>query len=1083
MNSLSTLNYCIFYATFFICTLHFQAQNKTVSNLAYIKELIKNDSLQKAEKELHYQTQFYTNNKQYDSLSNLVYYHSRIALLKGETNFLEKSKKALNELKALTQNPDALYNAYSDMATLTVDNGMYQESYNYNKLGLEKAKKATTDRLNKMAKRTYGLSSTSYFMRKFDLVKKYGIEAFKINESNPKATATNVYSSCNIVGLMMQNENKLDSALFYYQKGVDALKKPKGSLEERYYYPAVLTGNMAIIYMNQGEFNKSLKYQEKAIGNYKIYIDSSANNSNIANIQYNYLSTINDMGSNYVKLGQIERALNLFEHNYKKAKEYFPENSIQQIVFINQLAQGKWVANDIEEALKLIDESHKKFKNISKDYAGYMTYAMGTKANILENLNRIEDAHKAYKYSDELYETVSPGSYSHDRLTKLRESALFYSRNGYKEEAIKAANKVLEVVSKTSTQKSLETMKANNFMAEIKFNLNNYNEAISWADKSLVLLENNNALKNTDSIFWQELKATPLLYKSKSRYKLIDTTNVIAVSDIYGTLKNSIKILNSSASKYTSNIDKSEYLSKIKPVLGFTMDICLKLYQMTSDGRYLEQLISMHESSIYNRIRSKLLVRDSIQFKDVPKQILEKESTLKNKLKLLRSDINLKENAIAEFIATNNKWHIFLNDLKTKYPKYYNMRYKTIKQSLGNIQNNISKNTTVVRYLYINNNLYAFIVSKDSDSFYKLNPENLEKQIQIAANNITDLDSSKKVLHQLYNQLWKPFETHIKTENVIIIPDGALFNLSFESLTPKKINSFKDLTKNSLLAKYTISYNYSLLLLDKNKKTVDYQNDFIAFAPEFSDKMKTDYQIAITDSISIDKTYLKLLPQPFSVDLAKEFSELFNGTSFINEKASKQIFKNEANEHKIIHIGTHAESNNVTPELSRLIFAKNDKNEDNSLYTYEIYNENLNSNLAILTACETGKPSYQAGEGMISLAHAFNYAGSESILTSLWKIDEQSSAKIIELFYNNLKNGLPKDKALQQAKLDYLAKAEGRTISPKYWAGLVLIGDTSAIKLHANSYTALYWLSAVFVVILLLFFIYKIKTKQPSTKT
>ena len=63
----------------------------------------------------------------------------------------------------------------------------------------------------------------------------------------------------------------------------------------------------------------------------------------------------------------------------------------------------------------------------------------------------------------------------------------------------------------------------------------------------------------------------------------------------------------------------------------------------------------------------------------------------------------------------------------------------------------------------------------------------------------------------------------------------------------------------------------------------------------------------------------------------------------------------------------------------------------------------MSSNLAILTACETGKPTYQAGEGMISLAHAFNYAGSESILTSLWKIDEQSSAVIIESFYKYLK--------------------------------------------------------------------------------
>ena len=1069
---------CIIFISLFIYTITFKAQNKSVYYTEYIGKLIENDSLQKAEKELQIQTQFYSNNKQYDSLSNLVYYHGRIALLKGENDFLEKSKNALEILKSLTNDPDALHNAYADMAVLTVDNGMNQESYNYNKLGYEQAKKTTTNRLNKMAKRAYGLSSTSYFMRKFDLVKKHGLDAFKINQSNPKATATNVYSACNIVGLMMQNENKLDSALYYYNKGVDALKNTTGNLEERYYYPAVLTGNMAIIYMNQGQFTKSLKHQEKAIGNYKTYIDSSANSANIMGIKYNYLSVINDMGSNYVKLGQIERALNLFEHNYKKAKEYFPENSIQQIIFINQLAQGKWVAHNSEDALKLIDESYKKFKNISEGYAGYMTYSMGIKANILENLNRTEEAYNAYQFSDELFEIVSPGSYSHDRLEKLRESALFYSRNGYKKEAIIASDKILKVVNKTATQEDLETIKANNFMAEVKFNLKKYKEAISWSEKSLNLLEKNNALKSTDSIFWQALKAKPLLYKSKATFKIVDTTDVKTVSEIYNTLKNSIEILNASASKYVSNVDKSEYLSKMEPVLDFTMQISLKLYEMTENNAYLEQLISMHESTIYNRIRSKLSIRDNIQFKDVPQEILEKENIIKNTLKRLRSDINLDENTIQKFITTNNEWLVFLDDLKKKYPKYYNMRYKTIKQSLGNIQKNIQKNTTVIRYLYINSKLYAFIATEKSTSLYALNSENLEQKILLASNNIAKLEDSKKVLYQLYNQLWKPFEKAIKTEHVVIIPDGALFNLSFESLTPKKINSFKILATNSLLAKHSISYNYSLLLLDKNRKTVDYQNDFIAFAPEFNDKMKTDYKIAITDSIAIDKTYLKLLPQPFSVDLAKEFSQLFNGSSFINENASKQIFKNEANEHKIIHIGTHAESNNITPELSRLIFAKNDKNEDNSLYTYEIYNENLNSNLAILTACETGKPTYQAGEGMISLAHAFNYAGSESILTSLWKIDEQSSAKIIELFYNSIKNGFPKDKALQQAKLDYLKEAEGRTLTPQYWAGLVLIGDASPIELNADFNTVFYWLLGLLGFILLIVIARKIEKKK-----
>ena len=105
----------------------------------------------------------------------------------------------------------------------------------------------------------------------------------------------------------------------------------------------------------------------------------------------------------------------------------------------------------------------------------------------------------------------------------------------------------------------------------------------------------------------------------------------------------------------------------------------------------------------------------------------------------------------------------------------------------------------------------------------------------------------------------------------------------------------------------------------------------------------------------------------------------------------------------------------------------------------------------------------------------FNYAGSESILTSLWEIDEESSSKIIQSFYNYLSKGLPKDEALRKAKLDYIATAKGRTASPQYWAGLVLIGDTAPIEFK-NSSTILYSiLGGIFLVLLLFWFLKKKK--------
>lgn len=224
--------------------------------------------------------------------------------------------------------------------------------------------------------------------------------------------------------------------------------------------------------------------------------------------------------------------------------------------------------------------------------------------------------------------------------------------------------------------------------------------------------------------------------------------------------------------------------------------------------------------------------------------------------------------------------------------------------------------------------------------------------------------------------------------------------------------------------------------------------NFVAFTPDFSDRIKQEYlAVAGKDSLNLDRAYLSLLPLPFTAKLVEKITGLFGGRVFAESRSTSQAFREESAYHRIIHIGTHAEANNDYPEYSRLIFAKdrNDPNADNSVYLHDIYNIELVADLSVLTACESGKSSYKAGEGMVSMAHAFRYAGSRSILTGLWKLDEQATVMITDYFYMNLRRGLPKDVALQQAKLSYLQQAEGRMQLPGYWGGLVIMGEMEPV--------------------------------------
>jgi CHAT domain-containing protein len=323
----------------------------------------------------------------------------------------------------------------------------------------------------------------------------------------------------------------------------------------------------------------------------------------------------------------------------------------------------------------------------------------------------------------------------------------------------------------------------------------------------------------------------------------------------------------------------------------------------------------------------------------------------------------------------------------------------------------------------------------------------------------------------------------ISNNKVLVIPDGILYNLSFETLTSEKINSFQELAAKSLLAKHTISYQYSLFLLNNATASASPDKNFVAFAPGFSDQIKNDYRLS-RDTFELDKGYLSLLPQPFTISLATKAKDLFNGSIFIYDQSTPASFRNNAGQHKIIHIGTHAEADNLHPEFSRLIFAKNTKarDENNSLYLSDIYNCDLSSLLTVLTACETGTPGYEDGEGMISLAHAFSYAGSESIITSLAKVDEQSSAEIMDLFYENLLKGLPKDEALRTAKLTYLSTSEGRLLEPQYWAGLILIGDVSPIKVEQKTFWFWMVIAALIALVAMIVMLSRRKEKKVVKK-
>jgi CHAT domain-containing protein len=120
---------------------------------------------------------------------------------------------------------------------------------------------------------------------------------------------------------------------------------------------------------------------------------------------------------------------------------------------------------------------------------------------------------------------------------------------------------------------------------------------------------------------------------------------------------------------------------------------------------------------------------------------------------------------------------------------------------------------------------------------------------------------------------------------------------------------------------------------------------------------------------------------------------------------------------------------------------------DSRLYGYEILAQSFPADLVVLSACETGLGKVVRGEGLMSLARAFSYAGARSLVTSLWNINDQSGQQLMAEFYKHLNEGLPKDEALRQAKLSYLANApDNARAHPRYWAAFIPTGNMEPLK-------------------------------------
>jgi CHAT domain-containing protein len=375
--------------------------------------------------------------------------------------------------------------------------------------------------------------------------------------------------------------------------------------------------------------------------------------------------------------------------------------------------------------------------------------------------------------------------------------------------------------------------------------------------------------------------------------------------------------------------------------------------------------------------------------------------------------------------------------IEKRNPLYYQSLFDTSSITLEGMGNVLSTNgQTLLELFNGDSSVYSLVITSGKTYLRQLNKRIFDSLSEIVTSYVSsfnllnkDFSNYNQAACQLYRTIFQ--NINLSVGRIIISPDGRYF--PFEALVTNE-NPLQFFVEN-----YAVSYTYSARYLLNN-----FTNGAVTASGEFMGMAPVTYSHTLTSLFGSDQS-LQRMDNYFS-----------HPTILLQSSATKRNFLKEYYKYRIIQLYTHATDSGSTGEPV-IYFA------DSTLSLSELFYESRPAtSLIVLSACETAGGKLYNGEGVFSFNRQFASLGIPSCVSTLWKVDDQATYRITELFYKYIAKGLPMDIALQKAKKELKATSENRL--PYYWAAPILVGKADAISLPKNNE----WKWIVIVAIILL---------------
>ena len=848
--------------------------------------------------------------------------------------------------------------------------------------------------------------------------------------------SSDVADSYNSIGIVFAKRSDSEKALEYFSK---TLKIKLALYGEEDPQTATAYHNIGIIYYDRGDYGKALEYYQKALS---VRLKSLGEHN-----QYT-ASTYNNIGNCYYSLGEYDKAIENHLESLSIRKNLYGENHTLVATSYNNLGLQYWKKLDGPKALEYFNKSLSIRTNIYK-------HNHPSIAQSYMNIGLIY-------FLDEKYDSA---------IAVYKKGLLIW--NELNEHKITDITRIYQNLSEAYQRKKEFDSAFVMIQKSIISSVSDFNDEN---------VEHNPTLENV--IAEKELLHS-LKIKAKIYLKIVAGTD-LPENRIVENLKRSL-IVTDIADKLVDMMMKGFKTISSKYSLGESSNsiyeqgikAALSLYDLTGDTAYKEKAFFYIEKSKAAVLQEGILESKAKRFANIPSEILEKENELKdllikketllNKEKSNKSSDSLKLLKYeSEFFNLKNEYESFVSNLETNYPAYYQLKYQLKVKPLSEIQKSIDDSVLVAEYFLGDSAIYIAAITKSEFNIYSIaRDKGFSEMVDGFYTSILKSENEDFVngANNLSGLLINPIKGKIRAKkNIIVVPHDILFKIPFETLLSENaslpVTSYAKLDYLVLQNNIRYEYSASLLVSDKQLSTgKETSGNFIGFAPVFpgddssensglinnsTDQFKD--KAGILRSVSVDgKHYDELKYSQWEVnsiiDLFNKNNKSTINSGYLFSDAKEDSFKANIRNYKIIHIASHSFMNEDQPDISGVVFAQSTDTSsinDGILYAGETYNLILNSDLVVLSSCESGLGKLFKGEGMIGLTRGFLYSGTSNILFSLWKISDKHTSELMIEFYRQLISGKSYSEALRYAKLKMISNET--TARPRSWAGFLLVG-------------------------------------------